>query len=154
MDTEDISNELENIDLPKMSPLQHQQQLKLAILNARKSAFAGIWLLIFPVLVMVGALMKGAFHLSLPPWSWLVEHSHIWPLWLRVTIWVSITIAAPIIAVFLNMLSIIWLQYDKKQKILNISVRMRLLNIVIIIIAGFFALIFFGHFLADWLAGK
>src|SRR5258706_4650979 len=104
MDTEDISNELENIDLPKMSPLQHQQQLKLAILNAKKSAFAGIWLLIIPVLVMVGALMKGAFHLSLPPWSWLVEHSHILPLWVRVTNFVYLTLAGPIHPVFFHIL--------------------------------------------------
>ncbi len=148
MNNDDLENKLENINAPKMPSMQHQWQLKLAILNAKRSASVGLWLMLIPILVLTGAFMKTVLHVSLPPWSWLVKYSPQWPLWIRVMVFVTVVIVFPVIAVLLNLLSIIWLQYDKTQQVLNISVRMRRINIIIIIVAGLLAFLFLGHLIA------
>ena len=59
----------------------------------------------------------------------------------------------PLIAVILNVLAITWLQYDREQKVLNISIRIKTINLIIIIVAGLVALLFIGHSIADSIAG-
>ena len=153
MNEEDLERKLEGLITPELPPLKHQWPLKLAILSSKQSARAALWLLLPPFLLLGSALLQAIFHVSVPPWSWLQKYSPSWPLWLRMTIFLSVVIIFPLIAVVLNILSITWLQYDKKQKILHIAIRMRIINIIIILFAGLLALLFIGHLIADSLAG-
>jgi len=146
-----LEQHLENIDVPEVKPLHHQQQLKLTILNAKKSATISLWLLVVPFIVLFGGLMQSAFHVMLPPWSWLVKYSPLMPLWLRLAIFVSVVIVLPLIAVFINVLGILWFKYDKAEHVLQIAVRMHRTNIIIITIAGILALLFIGHTITEWI---
>ena len=146
-----LEHQLENIDVPEVTPLYHQQQLKLTILNAKKSATISLWLLIVPFVVLFGGFMQSAFHIMLPPWSWLVKYSPLMPLWLRLGIFVSVVIIIPLIAVFINVLGVLWFKYDKAEHVLQIAVRMRRTNVIIITIAAILALLFIGHTITQWI---
>ncbi len=153
MNTDDLEKKLENLSTPEMPPMAHQWQLKLAILNAKKSARAALWLMLIPVIVLGSGMLHSVLNASIPPWSWMQEYLPQLPVWIRFGIFSMIVIIIPLIAVLLNLLSIIWLQYDKTKHILHISIRMRPVNIIIIVIAGLLALLFIGHTIADYLAG-
>lgn len=146
-----LEQQLENIDVPEVTPLHHQQQLKLTILNAKKSATISLWLLVVPFVVLFGGFMQSAFHIMLPPWSWLVKYSPLMPLWLRLGIFVCVVIILPFVAVFINVLGILWFKYDKTEHVLQIAVRMRKTNVIIITIAAILALFFIGHTVTEWI---
>lgn len=153
MNQDELEKKLENLSTPKMPSISHQWQLKLAILSAKKSAWAALWLMLAPFLILGSALLQSLLNISIPPWSWMQEYSPHWPLWVRFGIFVTVVMIFPLLAVLLNVLSIIWLQYDRTQRVLHISIRLRLVNIIIILVAGLLALLFIGHTIADYLAG-
>lgn len=146
-----LKQQLENLDVPEVKPLHHQQQLKLTILNAKKSATISLWLLVVPFVVLFGGFMQSAFHIMLPPWSWLVKYSPLMPLWLRLGIFVSVVIILPLIAVFINVLGVLWFKYDKAEHVLQIAVRIRRTNVIIIAVAAILALLFIGHIITEWI---
>lgn len=148
-----LENKLENLNLPKINSLQHQQQLKLTILNAKKSAKLSLWLLFLPFIMLFGGFMQSVFHILIPPWSWLIKYSPVMPVWLKILIFTIILIVIPIIAVMLNILSILWIRYNKAEHVLHISIRMRKINVIIISIAGILALLFIGHSITEWITG-
>ena len=147
----ELESRLENLNLPKITTLQHQQDVRLTILNAKKSAKASLWLLFIPFIFLFGGFLQSVFHILLPPWSWLVKYSPVMPVWLRVLIFVTVLIIIPLIAVLLNILSILWFQYNKEEHVLHISIRMRKLNVIIITLAGILALLFIGHSISEWI---
>src|SRR6266550_1669366 len=107
-------DKLEKLSTPQLPPLPDQRHLKLAILSAKKSAKAALWLLLIPFLILGSALLQSLLSFSIPPWSWMQEYSTHWPVWVRFGIFVTVVIIFPILAVLLNVLSIIWLQYDRE----------------------------------------
>ena len=142
MNKKDLEEKLETISIPQLPQLQHQQQLKLSVLSAKKSARAAVWLLLIPFLFFLTALLRQLLNISIPPDSWLEEYSLHMPSWLRIMVFIIIVIVFPLVAGILNLLSIVWLQYDREGKVLNISIRLRTINIIIIIVAGLVALLF------------
>ena len=153
MESNELEKKLENISSPQLPSLQHQEKLKLSILSAKKSSKASLILLAFPFIVFLGGILESAFHILLPPWSWLVKYSPLWPVWLRILIFTMILIVFPLVAAFINILAITWFEYDKKQKVLNISIRIRTINMIIIIVTTIIALLFIGHSIAEWISG-
>ena len=151
MDKNDLEKKLEELDSPEVPELHHQQ-LKLSIVNAKKSARASLWLMSIPV-VMLGTGILQTWNILIPPWSWLVKYSPQMPEWLRILIFISVTMVIPLIVLVLNLLSILWLHYDKEKHILHVSIRMRTINVILIAVTGLIALVFFAHTVADYLAG-
>lgn len=70
MEKDNIKTRLENLNIPEVPP-PIQQQLKLAIINSKKSLQISLWLLGIPFLVLFSAMLESFFHLLLPPWSWI-----------------------------------------------------------------------------------
>jgi hypothetical protein len=153
MENNELEKKLENISSPQLPSLKHQEKLKISILSAKKSSRASFILLAFPLVVFLGGILQSAFNILLPPWSWLVKYSPFWPVWLRMFIFVMILIVLPLIAAFINILAITWLEYDKKEKVLNISIRIRTVNMIIIIVTTIIALLFIGHSIAESISG-
>jgi hypothetical protein len=153
MSKKDIKSRLENLAVPEAADPADQKIIKLAILSARSSAQTSVWLLAVPAVILLGAMFDSLLHISLPPWSWIKDNGQYWPLWLRVTLFTTVVMVFPVIAVLLNVLSIIWFSYDRAQKVLNISIKLKTVNLVIIIIAGVLAALFIGHAIADTIAG-
>jgi hypothetical protein len=152
MKGDDLEKRLENLNVTSVVPPE-MRELKLAIVNAKKSARLSLWLLCIPFLVLLGALIDSLFHISLPPWSILKQYGGAWPVWMRVSIFITVLIVIPSAAVLLNLLAILFVHYDRKQKVLHIAVRFKRINIIILLIAGIIAILFIGHSLAEWLTG-
>jgi hypothetical protein len=142
MEKDELEKNLQNISIPQLPPLKHQQQLKLSILSARKSASAGLWLLLVPFVLFASAFLRQVVKITVPPDSWLESYRSQWPSWLRIAVFLTIMIVLPLIAVIINLLSIVWLQYERKQRVLNVCIRMRTINLIIIIGAGLVAFLF------------
>lgn len=146
-----FEQQLENLNVPEADTLPHQRELKLTILKTKKSATISLWLLLVPLIVLLGAIMQSAFHIMLPPWSWLVKYSPLMPVWLRLSVFAIILIIIPLIAILVNISGILWFKYNKAEHVLHIAVRMRRMNIIIIAVAGLLALLFIGHTIAEWI---
>ncbi|HVX26364.1 MAG TPA: hypothetical protein VHB70_08490 [Parafilimonas sp.] len=146
-----LEEQLENMEVPGIKSAQHRQDLKLTIINTKKSARISLWLLLLPVLILLEGFIESAFHVFLPPWSWIIKYTPVMPVWLRVAIFTFVLILIPTIAVLINVLGILWFRYDKAEHVLHIAVRMRRINVIIIVVAGILALLFIGHSIAEWI---
>lgn len=146
-----FEQQLENLNVRDADTLPHQRELKLTILKTKKSATISLWLLILPLIILLGAIVQHAFHIMLPPWSWLVKYSPLMPVWLRLSVFAIILIIIPLIAALVNISGILWFKYNKAEHVLHIAVRMRRMNIIIIAVAGLLALLFVGHTIAEWI---
>jgi len=154
MKNDDVENKLQNLKVPEVQlPDEHQKELKLALLSAKQSAQVSVWLLCIPFSVLLGAIFDSVWNISIPPWSLLKTYGHFWPLWLRMSVFITTVMVLPLVALLLNILSIIWFQYNRTQKVLNISIRIKPINLVIIAVAGLLAFLFIGHAIADSIAG-
>lgn len=150
-----METRLQNLNIPEAPQSgQHQKQLKFALMNARKSATTSLWLLSVPFVMLLGAVLDSAWNISLPPWSLLKTYGQLWPLWLRMAIFVTTVMILPLLALLMNILSVLWVNYNREQKVLHIAIRMKTANIIIIVVAGLLAFLFIGHAIADSIAGR
>ena len=69
-------------------------------------------------------------------------------------VYIVILIVFPLVAGFINILAITWFEYDKKKKVLNISIQIKTVNIIIITVTTIIALLFIGHSIAEWISGE
>ncbi|HEV3224477.1 MAG TPA: hypothetical protein VGZ90_16475 [Puia sp.] len=153
MEENELKKTLETLSVPDFTELSHGKYLKLAIINAKKSSRITFWLLSIPLLILFSAFLQSMFKVSIPPWSWLQKFSPFWPVWIRFGVFLLVLIVIPSIVVIVNLLSILWLYYDRKEHILHVSIRVRKFNIIIIVAAGLLALLFIGHSLIDFFNG-
>jgi hypothetical protein len=150
----ELEKHLENIKIPEVNILPHQRELKLTILNAKRSDSISLWLLIVPFIILAGGVIQSVFHIMLPPWAWLVKYSPLMPIWLRISIFAIILIIIPGIVVLINFLGILWFKYDKKEHVLHIAVRMRRRNVIFIFVCGILALLFICHTALEWISNN
>ncbi len=145
--TEDFEKKLLGIIKPEPK-VEHSRFLKLPILNAQKSASLGVWLIAAPLFILACICMKILFthqgsvwisffetlaKLDDSGWGWFYGP--------------MIILVFPVIAFVLNLLSIIRFQYNREQKDLMVTVRLKWGNIIILllstlILAAFMSYIF------------
>ena len=145
MDNDEFSKKLQKMHKPEIESPTHQVQLKITLLNAKRSARIGLILVILPCLFLAAVLIKYFLHINLPSFSaleeWMSEKDQnviikiLFPLLL---------IGAPILALVLNLLSILHFSFDKKLKELIITVKLKWFNIILSLIC---LLILFSFFL-------
>jgi hypothetical protein len=110
--------------------------------TARKFTSASLLILMIPFLFFVNRLLR-QLSISVLPDAWLEKISQNWSSWLRIIVFAAIVIMLPLIAVILNLLSLIRLQNDKQQT------GIRLINFIVITVAGLMVLLFTIVMLAD-----
>ena len=110
--------------------------------TAKKFTSVSLLILMIPFLFIISRLLE---QLSIPilPDAWLEKFSQNWSSWLRIILFAAIVILLPLIAVILNLLSLIWLQNDKEQT------GIRSVNFIVITVAGLMVLLFTIVMLAD-----
>lgn len=153
MKPDDIDKKLKNLAVPSVPPPVNREQVKLAIISSKKSARISLWLLATPVLVLLGGVCESAFNVLLPPWSIIKTYGHFWPAWVRMLVFVTVLIVLPLSAALVNLLSVLWINYDRSQKVLNIAIRVKKINIIILFAAGLLALLFIGHAVGELMSG-
>ncbi|MBA4851670.1 hypothetical protein [Emticicia sp. BO119] len=149
MENEDFVNKLQRLKKPEISQTSHQEYIKLPLLNARKSATLGWWLVAIPLFFLVSVFVRSIFtsgqyiHIIdafLETIAKIDHTSYAW--WLNPIVFLLF----PIIAGAMNLLSIIHIAYEKQTKEIIISIKLRFWNIVLVII-GFKIVAILGLYL-------
>ena len=65
MTPEDFEKKMEDLKTPRASGVKEPVEIKLAILNAQRSAAMGIWFVVVPCFFIACVFMKYIFHLNL-----------------------------------------------------------------------------------------
>ena len=80
MENEEFSQKLQKMHKPQIESATHQVQLKITLLNAKRSARIGIILVIIPCLFLLAVLIKYFLHINLPSFSaleeWMADKNH------------------------------------------------------------------------------
>lgn len=125
---------MENLKKPEINADASRRQIRLTILNARKSAAWGIWFLVVPFLFLLSVTIK-----EFLGWDWGVANTI--EEWIgsmdRSARWTGpvLFLLLPKIALLLNLLAIVHFMYDKVSKELIVTIKMKWFNIIIVLIS-------------------
>ena len=151
MDKKEFIKKMGNLQSPDFANEIHKRQLKLTLLNTRKSATFGVLLLLTPFLFASGMILKYnlGIDFGLFTWfpSWLVsleEKSIILTFIIR-----FLLLGGPLVAVLLNLLSILHFQFDGGANEVQISIKLKWLNIAVVISCSVVLMIFFFYLLVE-----
>jgi hypothetical protein len=132
MEAEDFKDKMENLKKPHVE-IDPPAEIKLAILNAKRSATLGIWLVILPYVFLACMVMKYELNLNfgfLDAFSNLVGKLDESPiLW-----WIQplILFVLPTAGIILNALAIMHVSIDRIAKSITVTIKLKWLNLVII----------------------
>lgn len=133
-----IEKLMEELQQPVADVSAHQQEFRLTLLNTRKSAIFGIVLLILPLLFLSGVVLKHYLHIDFGIFTSVY-------VWIgnadrkfgdnSVINWIirGLLLFGPLLAVGINLLSIIHIRYERAQKEIVMSIKLKWLNWLIII---------------------
>lgn len=140
-DNNEFLKQMENLQVPDINPV-HQNKVKMAIMNAERSAALGVWLIIVPCYFFLCILMYCYSHASAnwfgAMFSLLINSMDKTP---NIDFLAPlILLVLPVICIIINVLAILHVQYLKKPNQsrvseLNITIKLRLWNILLILIS-------------------
>jgi hypothetical protein len=135
MENEEFSQKLQKMNKPQIESATHQLQLKITLLNAKRSARIGVVLVIIPCLFLLAVLMKYFMHINLPSFSaledWMADKNHNVLTKILIPI---LLIGAPFIALIFNLLAILHFGFEKKVSEFMITVKLKWFNIIVSLI--------------------
>lgn len=149
MDEKELIKKLEELKRPELSSATQQRQIKLFLVNAKRSSWLGILLVAVPCLFLFGVILKYGFRLNLPVFTELEEamakmdHSFfrfVPPL---------ILVAGPLVALALNLLAIMHCYFDHARRELQITIRLRIFNLLIAAVCLFILAIVFLYIVGE-----
>ncbi len=145
---------MENLELPTIDVSQHQREFRMTLLNTKKSAIAGVILLILPFLFLSGVMLKHYLNIDL----WLFTSVYQWIGDLdrqygdnSIINWIIriLLLFGPLAAVVVNLLSVTHIRYEKLSKEIVMSFRLKWLNWLIVGICSLIFLIFFFYLILE-----
>ena len=125
-------------DLPVPDPeLSPDQNLKKTILNTQTSARIGIPLIILPGILLISMILKEELGINLGIINAMTEFignldKSPYTGWLSPVIFLLL----PVMAIIIFLLSITHFSYNKENHILQINIKFRTFNIMLLLIAG------------------
>ncbi|MDW3649326.1 MAG: hypothetical protein R8P61_19820 [Bacteroidia bacterium] len=150
MEEKDLHNILEEMEQPKLDVNAHQNEFRLPLLNTKRSSLAGIILLILPFIFLSGVIFNHYLEIHIPIighiYEWITDvdrqfgdNSALnWSIRL-------LLLFGPLIAGAINLMAITHIRWEKLEKELIISFKMRWQNVLIIGICFFIFSIFFTY---------
>jgi hypothetical protein len=136
MEEKDFIKKMENLNKPEVNASASQKQIKLTILNAKRSASWGIWFLVVPIFFFACVAIKYFLH-----WNWglagnfldwmaELDKSMAFPI-----VSILLFIILPGIGAVVNLLAIMHFVYDKLTRELIVTIKIKFLNIILAIIS-------------------
>ena len=137
MNNEDVTKKLDNLKTPQVKDLPHSEPLKLTILNARKSAALGVWLILIPAFFLFSVCMKYYF---MQNWHIIDTFEEVMSSLDRSssTHFLSplLFVGFPMIAIVLNALSLLHIQLNRSTRELIVTVKLRWPNLLLLCISS------------------
>jgi hypothetical protein len=136
MEEDDFIKKMDNLKKPEVNTGAAEKQIKLALLNAKKSAAWGIWFLIIPIFFFACVAIKYLLH-----WNWGIagnfldwmadmDKSMAFPI-----VSILLFILLPGVGVILNLLAIIHFVYNNLTRELIVTIKLKWFNIILAIIS-------------------
>lgn len=154
MDEDQLKNNLQDMEKPTPPLPAQRNALKFALVNARRSSWLGAVLIAFPFFIVSLFFIQNLFGLGQRLTAWIAESTSFLPTSGRALFFFLFLTGCPFLGIILNMLSITCIYYDKVRREVNISIKLRWWNILVVIlgtaVASFYAL----HLLADSVLGN
>lgn len=143
MKEDKFEKRLEELEVPQINDISHQQILKFALLNSRKSSRIGVAFIIVPCLFLFMQFIKEWAGLDFHFFSVFEEFmSNLDKIPVLKWIFPVVLVVLPIATIIINSLSIVHFYWDKINKELLISIKFKIINITLIFISVFIVLIF------------
>lgn len=149
-----IEEIMENLEPPIVDVSNHQKEFRLTLLNTKKSAVIGAFLLIFPLLFLSGVILKHYLQIdfgiftSLYEWIEFVDQKYGDSSLLNWIIRVLL-LFGPLVAIGINLLSVLHIRYEKAAKEIVMSLKLKWLNWVIIAVCSAIFFIFFLYLVIE-----
>lgn len=134
MDEKEFIDKMDNLKKPGFENSSPNNSLRLAIVSSKRSAAIGIWFLVVPLYFLLMVFMKYYFNVNLHVidiFEDFISSLDRSPTTKLIT--PLFFVGLPIIGIAINLLSIMFFEYDKKQKRINISIKLKWLNILILL---------------------
>src|SRR5689334_13069790 len=138
MEKDEFEKKMEGLKTPGVENISHYRELKLMLVSAKKSAAIGFWFILIPVYFLFCVFMKYYFHVNLHIFDVMVDlmteldktpgMKYFSPLLL---------VGLPLIGIVLNALAILHFKYEKSWKEVQVTIKLRWFNILIIAISAF-----------------
>jgi len=147
----DFEKKMEHLKTPETDFIKHQENLKIGLVNAKKSSKIGLVFILVPALFVLMAYIKLQFIMSVdfPATFQGILHKTEHASWMR---WIIplVFLVMPLLAVIINLLAVSHFMIDKKSKEVFITVQYRLKNLIVLIISlaiiiSFWCFIIFGY---------
>ena len=136
MEEKDFMNQMANLKKPDVQATASQRQIRLALLNTKKTAWWGLWILVIPVFFFCCVAIKYLFG-----WNWGLSNNFIeWMAKLdqqKSTSWLTpvLFVLLPGISAILNLLAIMHFTYEKMANEIMVTIKLRWLNIILALIS-------------------
>ncbi len=150
---EEFLKKMENLQVPNASPSQHPEAVKMAIMNAERSAALGVWLIVLPCYFLFCAVMYYFFHMR---GGWF---GAVFTLASGLDKTPGIDFMAPIVLLVLPIICIIInalaithvkvVKYGGKAKQFSVTIRLRLWNLALIIISVVIVFAFMAYAMVE-----
>ena len=150
MTPEDFEKKMEDLKTPRASGVKEPVEIKLAILNAQRSAAMGIWFVVVPCFFIACVFMKYIFHFRTglldtfeETISALDRNPGTW--WIQPVLLVGL----PIVSIIINALSIMHFRWDGYTRSFIITLKVRWINIIILLISAGIVMIFLLYLITE-----
>jgi hypothetical protein len=136
MEEQDFLSKMENLRKPEVSAETSRRQIKIALLNARRSAAWGIWFLVVPAFFFCSVVIKYLLHAdwsiagNFLDWMATVDKSMSIPI-VNILLFVILPAAGAVI----NLLSILHFIYDKATRELIVTIKLKWLNVILALLS-------------------
>jgi hypothetical protein len=153
---EEFLKKMENLNVPEVNPTSHPKMVKMAIMNADRSAALGVWLVAVPCYFLACVFMYYFFNRQV---SWfgamfkLAEGLDKTP---GINFMAPIVLVMlPIVCIVINALAITHVHYEKGAahergaKEFVISIKLKIWNIMLILVSVAIVLIFIAYTMAE-----
>ena len=135
MDQEEFQKKMENLKAPG-AEVSGPQNVRLAILHAERSAAIGVWLIVVPCFFLACVVMKYFFQIRLGLIGTFEDvvgglGRNPGTRWIQPVLFMAL----PIVSIVLNALAIMHFRLESAAKSIVITVKLRWLNVILIVIS-------------------
>ena len=145
---------MKNLSTPQVDTPIQQQLFRVTLMNTKRSSYVSLFFLVLPFLFLSGVVFKHYLNLDIgfltSVYEWISKLDHTYGD-NSVLNWIIrfLLVIGPIIAMALSLMGIIHVRYESDPKELILSLKIRWLNLSIIIGAGMVFAIFFLYLLVE-----
>ena len=141
---EDFETKLENMTKPDRE-VKPPIEVKLAIVNAQRSAVLGVWFTLIPCYFLFCAVMFYFFHLDYGVFGSIFA---LFSMLEKNTMWLVgpvILVGLPLISIILNALAITHFSFDRANRMLRLNIKLRWFNIINLLLSIAIVRLFIGY---------